>query len=78
MMEQDVTASVLEQGVLASESVGWSVQYGAETVPGGLAAERSNYGQIVLEHWLHDTLLPKLISGEIRVQDAERFVREVV
>ena len=59
-----------------AESGGWSVQHGAETAPGGLVAERSNYGKIVLEHWLHDTLLPKLISGELRVQDAERFVRE--
>jgi len=27
---------------------------------------------------LCDTLLPKLISGELRVKDAERFVGEVV
>lgn len=27
---------------------------------------------------LRDTLLPRLISGEIRVKDAERFVTEVV
>jgi type I restriction enzyme S subunit len=26
---------------------------------------------------LHDTLLPKLISGELRLKDAERFVSEV-
>lgn len=26
---------------------------------------------------LRDTLLPKLISGELRVKDAERFVGEV-
>jgi len=25
---------------------------------------------------LRDTLLPKLISGEIRVKDAERFLKE--
>ena len=25
---------------------------------------------------LRDTLLPKLISGEVRVQDAERLIRE--
>jgi len=27
---------------------------------------------------LRDTLLPKLISGELRVKDAERFIRRVV
>ncbi len=27
---------------------------------------------------LRDTLLPKLISGELRVKDAERFVEGVV
>jgi type I restriction enzyme S subunit len=26
---------------------------------------------------LRDTLLPKLISGELRIKDAERFVGEV-
>lgn len=27
---------------------------------------------------LRDTLLPKLISGDLRVQDAERFIRRAV
>ena len=79
MTQWGVTQSVVEQAALAGlESVGWSVRHDAETAPGGLAAERSDYGQIVLEHWLHNTLLPKLISGELRVQGAERFVEEVV
>jgi len=31
---------------------------------------------VVLEQRLRDALLPKLISGEIRVKDAERFLKE--
>jgi type I restriction enzyme S subunit len=27
---------------------------------------------------LRDTLLPKLISGELRIKDAERFIKGVV
>ena len=27
---------------------------------------------------LRDTLLPKLISGELRVRDAQRFIEEVI
>ena len=46
--------------------------------PGELAAERRGYEQVVLVQRLRDTLLPKLISGELRVKDAERFVRKVV
>ena len=39
MTERGVTESVVEQAALAwLESVGWSVQYGAEIAPGELAA----------------------------------------
>src|SRR6266446_7742836 len=49
--------SVVEQAALAwLESVGWSVRHGAEVAPGELAAERSDYGQVVLEQRLRDAL----------------------
>jgi type I restriction enzyme R subunit len=52
-----VTESVVEQAALAwLESVGWSVRHGAESAPGELAAERSDYGQVVLEQRLRDAL----------------------
>jgi len=38
-----------------------------------LAAERSDYGQVVLEQRLRDALLPKLISDELYVENVERF-----
>src|SRR5438445_947944 len=49
--------SVVENAALAwLESVGWAVQHGAEITPGELAAERSDYGQVVLEQRLRDAL----------------------
>ena len=51
------TESTVEQAALAwFESVGWSVRHGAEVAPGELAAERSDYGQVVLEQRLRDAL----------------------
>ena len=62
------TESVVEQAALAwLESIGWVVRNGAEVAPG------ESYGQVVLAQRLRDTQLPKLISGELRVQDAELF-----
>ena len=52
-----VTESVVEQAALAwLESVGWSVWHGAEIAPGELAAERSDYGQVILVQRLRDAL----------------------
>ena len=51
------TESTVEQAALAwFESVGWSVRHSAEIAPGELAAERSDYGQVVLEQRLRDAL----------------------
>lgn len=69
------TESVVEEAALAwLESVGWRVLHGAEIAPGEPAAERDDYGEVVLAQRLRDALLPKLISGEPRVKDAERFI----
>lgn len=37
-------------------SLGWTVRYGPEIAPGELAAERTDYGQVVLEQRLRDAL----------------------
>ncbi|MEO8165379.1 MAG: type I restriction endonuclease, partial [Betaproteobacteria bacterium] len=51
------TESVVEQAALAwLESIGWVVRNGAEIAPGELAAERTDYGQVVLEQRLRDAL----------------------
>jgi type I restriction enzyme, R subunit len=57
MTDSGVTESVIEQAALAwLESLGWAVKHGPEIAPGELFAERSAYGQAVLEQRLHDAL----------------------
>jgi len=52
-----LTESDVEQAALAwLESIGWVVRNGAEIAPGELAAERTDYGQVVLEQRLRDAL----------------------
>jgi type I restriction enzyme R subunit len=49
------TESVVEQAALAwFESVGWQVRNGADIAPGELAAERDDYGQVVLAQRLRE------------------------
>ena len=51
------TESVVEQAALAwLESVGWQVRNGSEIAPGEPAAERDDYGQVVLAQRLRDAL----------------------
>ena len=72
-----MTESTVEQAALAWLSeLGWQVKHGSEIASDGLFAERRDYGLVVLEQRLRDALLPKLIRGEIRVRDAERFLKE--
>jgi type I restriction enzyme R subunit len=74
---QTFTESTVESAALAWLSeLGWRVKHGGEIAPDGLFAERQDYGQVVLGQHMRDTLLPKLISGELRVKDAERFLKE--
>lgn len=52
-----LTESTVEDAALAwLESVGWQVRNGAEIAPGELAAERDDYGQVVLAQRLRDAL----------------------
>jgi hypothetical protein len=47
------TGYVVEDAALAwLEGLGWAVKHGLEIAPGELAAERDNYGQVVLEQRL--------------------------
>ncbi|MBI1849038.1 MAG: type I restriction endonuclease subunit R [Planctomycetes bacterium] len=51
------TESVVEQAALAwLESIGWQVRNGAEIAPGEPAAERDDYGQVILAQRLRDGL----------------------
>jgi type I restriction enzyme R subunit len=51
------TESIVEQAALAwLEAIGWQVRKGAEIAPGEPAAERDDYGQVVLARRLRDAL----------------------
>ncbi len=51
------TESVVEQAALAwLESAGWSVRHGVEVPPPKPAADRDDYGQVVLAQRLRDAL----------------------
>ena len=64
-----LTESEVEQAALDwLESLSWSVAHGPDIAPGAPDAERTDYGEVLLERRLRDALLPKLISGELRVR----------
>jgi type I restriction enzyme R subunit len=74
-MTERFTESVVEQATLAwLAATGWQIAHAPDIAPGMLAAERADYGEVVLARRLRDALLPKLISGELRVKDAEKFI----
>lgn len=74
-----VTESTVEEVTVSwFGELGYTVLHGPSIAPGELFAERKNSEQVVLERRLRDALLPKLISGEIRVKDAERIVGRAV
>jgi type I restriction enzyme R subunit len=51
------TEFIVEQAALAwLESVGWRIRNGAEIAPGEPAAERDDYGHVVLAQRLRDAL----------------------
>jgi hypothetical protein len=67
-MSGTFTESVVEKAALAwIESAGRQVRNGAEIAPGEPAAERDDYGQLVLAQRLSQRLLPKLICSELWV-----------
>jgi len=47
-----------------------------QTCPNGDRIEQGDYDQVLLVGSLRDALLPKLISGELRVKDAEKFINK--
>jgi type I restriction enzyme R subunit len=57
MTERGVTESVVEQAALAwLEAVGWRIAHGPDIAPDMPAAERQNYGEVVLTQRLRDAL----------------------
>lgn len=57
MSDHAFSESIVEDAALAwLESLGWTVLHGPEIAPGELAAERTDFGQVVLEQRLRDAL----------------------
>src|SRR5690606_8244809 len=57
MTERAFTELVVEQAALAwLEAAGWRITYGPDIAPDMLAAERSDYGEVVLTQRLRDAL----------------------
>jgi len=70
------TESVVEQAALAwLESVSWQVRNGAEIAPGEPAAERDDYGQVVLTQRLRDALAR--LNPELRTEALEDAFRRL-
>ncbi|GIK15596.1 MAG: hypothetical protein BroJett003_05600 [Planctomycetota bacterium] len=60
-MTERFTESTVESAALAwLESAGWGIAHGPEIAPGEPAAERDDYGQVVLHRRLRDTLARQL------------------
>jgi type I restriction enzyme R subunit len=75
-MSKLVESGVVQVVLTWLSELGRQVKHGPDIAPDGLFAERQDFGQVVLEQRLRDALLPKLISGEIRVKDVARFLME--
>lgn len=76
-MEHSFTESVVGDAALGClEAAGWGIAHGLEIAPDMPGAERCRYGEVVLAWRLRDALLPKFISGELRVKDAEALLPE--
>ncbi|HZP35867.1 MAG TPA: hypothetical protein VFE48_05160 [Methylomirabilota bacterium] len=79
MTDHAFTESVVEQAALGwLEAIGWSVAHGPDIAPDMPAAERANYGEVVLGARLRDPLLLRLLSGDRRARGAEQFTGRTV
>jgi len=77
-MGKIVNESEVESAALAwLESIGWQVSHGPEIVPGTLAAEREDFGQVVLLRRLRGAPLPKLLGVEIHAEKRRSLLRRV-
>lgn len=70
-------AAVEEAALDILRGLGYAYVFGPSIAPGEPAAERVSCEQVVHDRLLRDSLLQKLVSGELRVQDAVRAVKEV-
>jgi len=58
--------------------LGYEYIHGPTIAPDGEAPEHQDYAQVVLTRRPRNTLLPKLLSGEIEPPEAEAIAEEVL
>ena len=72
-MRQGFTESVIEEAALTwPERLGWTVKHSPENDQESWQVHRLRAGSVGVT--LRDTLLLELISGKLRVKEAERFI----
>lgn len=70
------TEFVIEQAALAwLEAVGWQIRNGAEIAPGEPAAERDDYGQVVLAQRLRDA--PERLNPALTAEAVDDAFRKL-
>ena len=65
--------STVEQAALSWLDLGSIVAHGPSLAPGDLFAERESFEQVIQARRFRDAVLPKLMSGETRLKQAEQI-----
>src|SRR3990172_6122285 len=77
MTTSRITESTIEEAALAwLESLGYTVKYGPEIAPGEIAAERTDYGQVVIEDRLRQALVR--LNPQLSVKAIEDAFRKLI
>src|SRR3990170_2188203 len=72
-----ITESTIEEAALAwLESLGYAVKYGPEIAQGEIAAERTDYGQVVLEERLRQALVQ--LNPQLPAEAIEDAFRKLI
>ena len=70
-----ITESVVEDAALGwLDGLGWSVAHGPDIAPDTLAAERADYGQVILERRLRDALVQ--LNPDLPAEAARRCLSQ--
>ena len=76
-MNKPLHESSVEKAALEwLKGLSYPYAFGSDITCDGAHPERPSYNESALAGRLRDELLPRLMSGEIRVKDAEKSVRE--
>ena len=72
-----ITEADVEQAALAwLSALGWQIAHGPDIAPDASAAERTDYGQVVLERWLRDALV--LLNSDLPIEALDDAFRRLI